>query len=589
MKKLCAVAFVLLLGAANVAHAAVMGQQLSATATSTNFYGGGTVYALPDLNGTLKAFDLYVSLTGCDLSNNHCGVPDSALYVEIGSSGANEIFSTTNYPTIPHGTGGYPDPVLVHFVWDPNTSMPTSGYPTFVSGTPYTLQLGTSNGIGITSGVVATMTDGANNIYFVGYDALGTPPALSNVSILSSNASTTLAKVGDTVSLTFTADTPDGPMQTPVVTLGNHSGSAVQVATSSVSGTAVTFEASTTLDSSDTDGPLAFSVQVANTFGDNSFLTSTTTNNSSVTFDTTAPAITITSGPAGGSVSTSSPTIFAFTLDDATATSTCAFDGVATSTCSGSVSQALADGDHTFSIVAADTVGNTTSTTTAFALDTTPPVLAITDGPADGATIATSSVSFTFTSDASTILCSYDGAATSTCASPFATTSADGSHSFALSSTDDNGNTSFMTRTFTIDTAPAPAPVVASTGGGNGPPVQNTVAVQSSTLSPEQTSPSLSSGTQSAPADQASAPTPASVASTYVPGVTQTQTAVIPTAASTPTASVESAAPASGSATDEDLPAAVATTQFSVSPWFLLLIPGGLLLWWAGRKFIAVK
>jgi|GEM_PF-7062306 len=407
------------------------------------------------------------------------------------------------------------------------------------------------------------------------------PNVLAPVSITSSNASTTLAKVGDTVTLTFTSDSD---VLTPVVTIGTHS-AAVATTTSN------SFTASTTLDASDADGAVPFTIKLTNYFGNVGLTTSTTSDNSAVSFDQTAPTITITSGPAGGSVSTSSPTTFAFTVDS-DATTSCAFDGAATSSCSGSVSQALVDGIHTFSIVAADQVGNTTSTTTAFTIDTTPPTLSITDGPANGATIATSSVSFTFSSDASAILCSYDGAATSTCTSPFATTSADGAHTFVLSATDDNGNSSYLLRAFTIDTI-VPAPVVANNGGGNGPPVQNstqstvtTPVVAANTNTPAPTTPATPAaevaGVQTSPA-------PAPTSSVYVPGVTQTQTAVIPTApAETPAPTTDVTAPTQTTA-DLGAAAVTATKSPAISPWYLLALPAGFALWWFGRKFIGVK
>src|SRR3990167_1310510 len=94
--------------------------------------------------------------------------------------------------------------------------------------------------------------------------------------------------------------------------------------------------------------------------------------------DTSAPAVTITSGPADGSYASSSPVSFSFTVTDATTTTAlCSWDGDAGAACTSPATSTLADGSHTFSVSATDAYNNTGATTTrSFTLDTAAPALA---------------------------------------------------------------------------------------------------------------------------------------------------------------------------------------------------------------------
>ena len=558
------------------------------------YEGGGYSFNmdLPDgLTGVLKSFDMYVAVEGCDAVNRDvCGKDVENAYNNLalilsctGNTGETaSAYFVAQYPGIPHSNvrDDAQVPVLTRFVWVQNSGSIIFGH----NGSGYPVLSGCTNasndaalvpisaaGSTHSGTTVKLLGNAAGAPYFVGYDSLGTPPTLTAVAVASSNASTTLAKVGDIVTLTFSTDMS---IQTPVVTIAGRTAS---VATT----TGNNFTASTTMQAGDTEGPVPFTIVTTNQLGDAGFTTSTTTDSSAVTFDKTAPTITITAGPAGGSVSTSSPTAFSFTVDS-DSTTTCAFDGLATSTCSGSVSQALGDGAHTFAIVATDHAGNTTSTTTAFMLDTTPPTLAITHGPAGGATVATSSVSFAFTSDADTVQCSYDGAATSTCESPFATTSADGAHTFVLSATDSNGNTTYLSRLFTVDTAPAP--VVAATSGSNGPPAANQPAPAkqpaSATLPSPTPAPAPAQVSGQKSSDLLSEPQPGSAGQTFVqtPVPTPNPPVAIKDRAIVPDPGQQAAAAAT-----------IPGPSHPLSPWLLLTLPvaGGLWLGW--RKFLGIQ
>lgn len=116
-----------------------------------------------------------------------------------------------------------------------------------------------------------------------------TAPTLSPVALASNNATPSVAKSGDVVTLTFTASETIG---TPTVSLAGHT-----VTASLSSGT--TWSATHTLTGSDTEGTVAFTIGFADTTGNNGTTVTATTNNSSVTFDRTAPIITSAASASG--------------------------------------------------------------------------------------------------------------------------------------------------------------------------------------------------------------------------------------------------------------------------------------------------
>jgi peptidoglycan/xylan/chitin deacetylase (PgdA/CDA1 family) len=96
--------------------------------------------------------------------------------------------------------------------------------------------------------------------------------------------------------------------------------------------------------------------------------------------------------------------------------------------------------------------------------DTTPPNTTIGSGPSG--TVSSTSASFTFSSSEanSTFGCALDGSAFSACTSPKAYSGlANGSHTFSVRATDAAGNVDATpaTRTWTINTSPAPDKIIA--------------------------------------------------------------------------------------------------------------------------------
>ncbi|KPJ87378.1 MAG: hypothetical protein AMS17_08715, partial [Spirochaetes bacterium DG_61] len=112
----------------------------------------------------------------------------------------------------------------------------------------------------------------------------GAAPILTSVSIASDNADSTLAKVGDTVTIGITAS--EGLLGLPVVTIdGNAADSVVSVGGNS-------YEATRVMQSGDTEGVVGFSIDFTDAVGNAGAQVSATTDSSSVSFDRTIPLLT---------------------------------------------------------------------------------------------------------------------------------------------------------------------------------------------------------------------------------------------------------------------------------------------------------
>ncbi|MDD2729786.1 DUF4347 domain-containing protein, partial [Malikia sp.] len=123
-----------------------------------------------------------------------------------------------------------------------------------------------------------------------------TAPALTAVSIASSNANTALAKVGDTITVTFTTDGTHSGIPTATI--------AGQVATVSLS-SGNTYTATHTLVSGDTEGAVVFAIHASDAVGNAMTAVTATTNSSAVNFDKTAPIITLSGIAFGADTGTS--------------------------------------------------------------------------------------------------------------------------------------------------------------------------------------------------------------------------------------------------------------------------------------------
>ncbi|HTU14641.1 MAG TPA: Ig-like domain-containing protein [Solirubrobacterales bacterium] len=111
------------------------------------------------------------------------------------------------------------------------------------------------------------------------------------------------------------------------------------------------------------------------------------------------------------------------------------------------------EGAWRFRVVATDQAGNQKATSHDFVVDRTAPELAITSGPADGATVEKGDIRYDWTvSDGLgvTQMCSWDDAAAAPCDRSAAKSLLKGDHGFALTATDLAGNVSTLGRTVKV-------------------------------------------------------------------------------------------------------------------------------------------
>jgi hypothetical protein len=179
--------------------------------------------------------------------------------------------------------------------------------------------------------------------------------------------------------------------------------------------------------------------------------------------DSTPPETTIDSGPTG-SVSNASAT-FAFSANEAGSTFACSLDGSSFAACTSPQSYGgLGDGSHTFQVRATDDVGNTdpTAASRTWTVDTTAPAAPAIEGPADGSTTNSSTVTISGMAEPDSVVEVFEGPASR------GTTLADGSgawakpllgvaegmHTYTAKASDAAGNESPSSnvRTVTVDT-----------------------------------------------------------------------------------------------------------------------------------------
>lgn len=159
------------------------------------------------------------------------------------------------------------------------------------------------------------------------------------------------------------------------------------------------------------------------------------------TVDTAGPDAAITAAPASRTSATTA--VFEFAAPDAdVAAYTCTVDGVPSSCTSPLTLNGLAEGAHTFSVVARDGLSNTGAPAAhAWTIDVTGPTVGLTSKPA--VRTASESATFEFASDDADVdryECTVDGT-TDECASPVTLESlAEGAHAFAVVAYDDLGN-----------------------------------------------------------------------------------------------------------------------------------------------------
>src|SRR5205085_8557223 len=107
------------------------------------------------------------------------------------------------------------------------------------------------------------------------------PPTLTSVSVASNNSTSTFAKPGDVVTLSFSSSET---INLPTVTIATHT-----VTASVTSGNSYT--AGYTMLNTDAQGTVPFTINFTNISGVAGATVTTTTNGSSVSFDNTLPTV----------------------------------------------------------------------------------------------------------------------------------------------------------------------------------------------------------------------------------------------------------------------------------------------------------
>jgi hypothetical protein len=210
-----------------------------------------------------------------------------------------------------------------------------------------------------------------------------TIPTLTPVSIASNNSNSIYAKVGDIVTLTFTASED---IKTPIVTIAGNSATVIAGAD------AKNWTATYTMADANAAGLITFSISFTDLAENSgSAVTAVTENGGSVTFSKTAPTVSITSPVDGSKVN--SGAIISFTNTNGTAPQ-CSVDNTHWTTCiSGTTTlngiaefSGLSEGVFTLYLKDADAAGNTGNDSVSLIKDTElPSVLGDSLSPAKNA------------------------------------------------------------------------------------------------------------------------------------------------------------------------------------------------------------
>ena len=177
----------------------------------------------------------------------------------------------------------------------------------------------------------------------------------------------------------------------------------------------------------------------------------------SFTVDTVPPAVNVSSGP-GGPTRETQPA-FGFATEPGTSV-VCHFDGAPEGPCAAPDSHrpgaALADGAHSFEVVAVDPAGNRSAAGRAFSVDTAAPGVTINSGPNGPTRDKQPTFRFSSSDAGAGFVCSVDGGSAGPCSGPGThkppAALKDGAHTFQVVAADAAGNTSPAASSFTVDT-----------------------------------------------------------------------------------------------------------------------------------------
>jgi alpha-tubulin suppressor-like RCC1 family protein len=188
-----------------------------------------------------------------------------------------------------------------------------------------------------------------------------------------------------------------------------------------------------------------------------------------ITLDTIAPQLSLTSPQAG--ITNSRTPVLTYTLTEGTPTVT--VDGVVVTKASGDTLGPLADGSHTVRVTAVDAAGNSDFAEVSFTVDATAPTATITSPTAGTTNNATPVLSFTLSEGAAVV--TVDGTVLPLNSGDVLPQLFDGPHVVRVETVDAAGNPGFAEVSFMVDTS---APNVAISSplagiGNNSTPVLN--------------------------------------------------------------------------------------------------------------------
>lgn len=168
-----------------------------------------------------------------------------------------------------------------------------------------------------------------------------------------------------------------------------------------------------------------------------------------------------------------------FAKDADVVKSECSFDNGAYATCASGwsgISAGTADGSHSYRVRVTDDVGNVAeSPVLNTVVDRTLPVLAFTDGPAEGQQVVTRNASITFAlteTHPGSLTCKLDDGTPAACSpgTPVQLSGlTDGTHTLTIQAVDTAGNTRTIMRTFGVKVPVAGADETPAGGGGEAP------------------------------------------------------------------------------------------------------------------------
>jgi large repetitive protein len=177
--------------------------------------------------------------------------------------------------------------------------------------------------------------------------------------------------------------------------------------------------------------------------------------------DPLAPTVMLTSEPPA--LGKQSNVTFEFTVDPDSALVECRLDGGDYASCTppSVMYPGTSDGMHGFDLRATNNGHTAAIPTYGFAIDTTPPNLAITSQPASVSPSAAVEIQFSI-GDATAVTCQLDAQPAQPCTSPAAYSGlSDGAHTFTLTGADALGNSATKSCAWTVDTS-APSLAITS-------------------------------------------------------------------------------------------------------------------------------